>query len=231
MPTVLNYPGVYIEELPSAVRTITGVPTSIAAFVGRAWKGPVDQPVTVNSLADYERTFGGLWVGSSMSYAIAQFFANGGGQAIVVRVVNRPGRRGHGRDHDEVRGQWRDEAGGAPSRHLGQQPQPDRRHDRQPGPAGGPRPLPSDRPRFARSEGGFGQARRERGAGVVPERVDHADQPALPPSRPGRAVEAHPRPGRPGGQRRRVGTGRERRRSPTRPPAPVATAATSSRTT
>jgi Bacteriophage tail sheath protein len=89
MPTVLNYPGVYIEELPSAVRTITGVPTSIAAFVGRAWKGPVDTPVTVNSLADYERTFGGLWTGSSMSYAIAQFFANGGGQAIVVRVVNR----------------------------------------------------------------------------------------------------------------------------------------------
>ena len=89
MPTVLSYPGVYIEELPSAVRTITGVPTSIAAFVGRAWKGPVDQPITVNSLADYERTFGGLWVGSSMSYAIAQFFANGGGQAIVVRVVNR----------------------------------------------------------------------------------------------------------------------------------------------
>ena len=89
MPTVLNYPGVYIEELPSAVRTITGVPTSITAFVGRAWKGPIDQPVTVNSLADYERMFGGLWVGSSMSYAIAQFFANGGGQAIVVRVVNR----------------------------------------------------------------------------------------------------------------------------------------------
>ena len=89
MPTVLNYPGVYIEELPSTVRTITGVPTSIAAFVGRAWKGPVDTPVTVSSLADYERMFGGLWTGSSMSYAIAQFFANGGGQAIVVRVVNR----------------------------------------------------------------------------------------------------------------------------------------------
>ena len=89
MPTVLNYPGVYVEELPSAVRTITGVPTSIAAFVGRAWRGPVDVPVTVNSLADYERTFGGLWIGSSMSYAVAQFFANGGGQAIVVRVVNR----------------------------------------------------------------------------------------------------------------------------------------------
>lgn len=89
MPSVLTYPGVYVEEMPSAVRTITGVPTSITAFVGKAWKGPLDTPVTINSLADYERTFGGLWRDSTMSYAVAQYFANGGGQAIVVRVVNR----------------------------------------------------------------------------------------------------------------------------------------------
>ena len=115
----------------------------------------------------------------------------------------------HGGDDDEVRGQWRDEARGKLAWHLGQQPQPDRRHDRQPGPAAGSRAVPSDRPRFARSEGGFGQAWREWRAGVVPERLDHADQPALPPSGPGRAVEAHPRAGRPGGERRRVGTRRE----------------------
>ena len=88
MPSALTYPGVYIEELPSGVRTITGVPTSITAFVGRAWKGPVDDPVRVNSYADYERIFGGLWRGSTMSYAVQQFFANGGSQALIVRVVN-----------------------------------------------------------------------------------------------------------------------------------------------
>ena len=32
MPVVLTYPGVYIEEVPSGVRTITGVATSIALF-------------------------------------------------------------------------------------------------------------------------------------------------------------------------------------------------------
>src|SRR6266853_1697017 len=89
MPAVLNYPGVYIEELPSGVHTITGVATSIAAFVGRAWRGPVDQPVMLFSYADYERQFGGLWRGSTMSYAVQQFFLNGGGQAIVVRVTTR----------------------------------------------------------------------------------------------------------------------------------------------
>jgi hypothetical protein len=91
MPSPLTYPGVYIEELPSAVRTITGVPTSITAFVGRAWKGPVDEPIRINSYADYERTFGGLWRESTVSYAVYQFFLNGGSQALVVRVATRSG--------------------------------------------------------------------------------------------------------------------------------------------
>lgn len=91
MPVPLTYPGVYIEEVPSGVRTITGVPTSITAFVGRAWKGPLDEPVKVNSAADYERIFGGLWRPSLMSYAVRQFFINGGSQALVVRVAERSG--------------------------------------------------------------------------------------------------------------------------------------------
>ena len=89
MPVQVSYPGVYVEELPSAVRTITGVPTSITAFVGRAWRGPVDEPVKISSYADYERTFGGLWRDSPMSYAVQQFFLNGGSQAIIVRVATR----------------------------------------------------------------------------------------------------------------------------------------------
>src|SRR5690349_18272510 len=88
MPAVLSYPGVYIEEIPSGVRTITGVATSIAAFVGRARRGPVNEPVTINSYADFERQFGGLWIDSTLSYAVRDFFVNGGGQAIVVRVGN-----------------------------------------------------------------------------------------------------------------------------------------------
>jgi len=91
MPATLSYPGVYIEEVPSGVRTITGVPTSITAFVGRAWKGVLDEPVKINSAADYERIFGGLWRASMMSYAVRQFFTNGGSQALVVRVAARSG--------------------------------------------------------------------------------------------------------------------------------------------
>ena len=86
MPTLATYPGVYIEEVPSGVRTITGVATSITAFIGRALRGPVGEPTVINSFGDYERLFGGLWSESTMSYAVRDFYQNGGGRAIIVRL-------------------------------------------------------------------------------------------------------------------------------------------------
>ncbi|MFC8272062.1 phage tail sheath family protein [Streptomyces sp. NPDC057271] len=86
MPVQLAHPGVYVEELPSGVRTITGVPTSITAFVGRALRGPLHRPVTLTSYADFERTFGGLWSESHLGYSVRDFFQQGGGVALVVRV-------------------------------------------------------------------------------------------------------------------------------------------------
>ncbi len=88
MPVTPTYPGVYIEEVPSGVRTIMGVATSITAFIGRALRGPADDPVRVQSYAEYQRKFGGLWSKSPMSYAVQQYFLNGGTDALVVRVVN-----------------------------------------------------------------------------------------------------------------------------------------------
>ncbi|BCR24628.1 phage tail sheath family protein [Aquipseudomonas alcaligenes] len=86
MPSNLSYPGVYIEEVPSGVRTITGVATSITAFVGRGLRGPVNDPVRVQSFAEYSRLFGGLWQPSTLSYAVLQFFQHGGSDALIVRV-------------------------------------------------------------------------------------------------------------------------------------------------
>ena len=88
MPVALTYPGVYVEEIPSGVRTITGVATSITAFIGRALRGPTNQPVTINSYADFERIFGGLWAPSSLSFAVRDFYLNGGSQAIIVRLFH-----------------------------------------------------------------------------------------------------------------------------------------------
>ena len=94
MPIQPTYPGVYIEEVPSGVRTLTGVATSVTAFIGRALRGPVDEPVFISSYAEFERAFGGLWVESDMSYAVRDFFQNGGGQAVIVRVYEENGGPG-----------------------------------------------------------------------------------------------------------------------------------------
>ncbi len=93
MPVTPTYPGVYIEEIPSGVHTITGVATSIAAFVDSFSRGPINKAVQILSVADFERTFGGLNANSEASYAISQFFLNGGSQAYVVRVTGSTAAR------------------------------------------------------------------------------------------------------------------------------------------
>jgi phage tail sheath protein FI len=88
VPAALSYPGVYIQEESSGVRTIAGVATSITAFVGRAASGPTNDPITLTSFADYERRFGGLDLACPMSYAVRDFYMNGGTMALIVRVAH-----------------------------------------------------------------------------------------------------------------------------------------------
>src|SRR5437879_5260055 len=88
MPVTPTYPGVYVEEIPSGVRTITGVATSITAFIGRARRGSTNEPVETNSFGDFEREFGGLQEEYLMSYAVRDFFLNGGSTALIVRLVH-----------------------------------------------------------------------------------------------------------------------------------------------
>ena len=91
MPSNLTYPGVYIEEIPSGVRTIVGVSTSVTAFAGSAKRGPVNKATRVLNYSDYERCFGGLSSDSEMSYAVRQFFLNGGSEAWIVRLAYNAG--------------------------------------------------------------------------------------------------------------------------------------------
>ncbi|MFI0445525.1 phage tail sheath subtilisin-like domain-containing protein [Actinomadura sp. 6N118] len=88
MPVQTSFPGVYVQEVPSGVRTIVGVSTSVTAFVGQTRQGPVNTPVAVRSMAEYVRTFGLPWdEARPMGHAVQLFFVNGGAQALVVRVV------------------------------------------------------------------------------------------------------------------------------------------------
>jgi phage tail sheath protein FI len=90
MPVTPTYPGVYIQEIPSGVRTIAGVATAITAFVGRTPLGPVEQPTDCFSFGEFVRRFGGLAAEFPLTYAVRDFFANGGSHALIVRLF-RPG--------------------------------------------------------------------------------------------------------------------------------------------
>lgn len=86
MAFIPTSPGVYIREIPSGARSIAGASTSIAAFVGGFARGPLDTPIRMFTQGDFETAFGGVSGDHATSYAVSQFFLNGGGQAWGVRV-------------------------------------------------------------------------------------------------------------------------------------------------
>ncbi len=85
MATV-TYPGVYVEEVSSGVRPIQAASTSIAAFIGMAEKGPLNEAVKVFNFTEYQNRYGGFLNNSFLSHAVYQFFNNGGPQCYIVRV-------------------------------------------------------------------------------------------------------------------------------------------------
>ena len=88
MPATLTYPGIYVEEVPSGVHPIAGVSTADTAFVDFFARGPINDAQRITSSADFERVFGGLDDLSEASYAIQQYYLNGGQIAWVVRVAS-----------------------------------------------------------------------------------------------------------------------------------------------
>jgi len=94
-------PGVYIEEVNSGPRPIEGVGTAMAAFVGFAPGGPVNQPVLVTNWSQYVDTFGvsenggrktAHMTGSYMSHSVYGYFLNGGGRCYVTRMGQSNGK-------------------------------------------------------------------------------------------------------------------------------------------
>lgn len=80
--------GIQVAEQPGPEQGIARAQTAVTAFVGRTLRGPANRPVAISSFNEYQAAFGGLWQPSTLSYAVEQYFENGGRSAIVVRVVN-----------------------------------------------------------------------------------------------------------------------------------------------
>jgi uncharacterized protein len=95
MPEYLA-PGVYVEETSFRSKSIEGVGTSTAAFVGMTSRGPTGiAPPLLTSFSDFERLYGGvdaLTIGGAagpnyLALASLAFFNNGGGRLYVSRVL------------------------------------------------------------------------------------------------------------------------------------------------
>ena len=87
-------PGVYVEEHDASPRSIEGVGTSTAGFIGMTVKGPsYGAPTLCTSFADFQRQFGGYLSEFShglyryLPISVEQFFANGGTRCFISRVI------------------------------------------------------------------------------------------------------------------------------------------------
>jgi hypothetical protein len=69
-------------------QSIEVLPETTAAFVGRALRGPLNEPVLVRDFGEFRRRFGDVWSRSSLGPAVRQFFEHGGQRLFVVRVAN-----------------------------------------------------------------------------------------------------------------------------------------------
>ena len=87
MPVAVSYPGVYVQEVPSGVRTIAGVSTSIGLFIGRAVSGRMNTPLQCLSYEDFIRAFGSGDAGGDMMRAVKLFFTNGGSMCYAMRIA------------------------------------------------------------------------------------------------------------------------------------------------
>src|SRR5688572_23142714 len=84
----ISYPGVYVQEVPSGVRTIVGVSTAIGMFIGASAKGPIGLPVRCLNYTAFRDRFGeDLTVGQLAQY-VRLFFLNGGADCYVLRIAD-----------------------------------------------------------------------------------------------------------------------------------------------
>ena len=88
MPTSYFSPGVYVEEVSTGPKPIAGVPTNVAAIVGKTEKGPDLSPERLTSWNDYVTQFGGYLQEGYTPEAVFGFFENGGAAIWVVRADN-----------------------------------------------------------------------------------------------------------------------------------------------
>lgn len=92
MPTY-STPGAYIEWQDASAPVIQPLRTDVTGFIGLADRGPLNTPVPVESVKQFEAHFGSFIGGGFLAYAVRGFFENGGKRCWIVRVAATGGGR------------------------------------------------------------------------------------------------------------------------------------------
>lgn len=90
MATYSN-PGVYITESPlvsSVARSNSSQATAV--FIGTALRGPLT-PTLISSWSDYRSIYGDISLSHELGYSVYHYFANGGRDAYILRVLRTSG--------------------------------------------------------------------------------------------------------------------------------------------
>jgi phage tail sheath protein FI len=85
MPEYLA-PGVYIEEVEIGAKSIEGVSTSTAGFLGKTERGPI-APSFITNFGDFINKYGGFIENYFLAYSVDGFFRNGGKRCFIGRIA------------------------------------------------------------------------------------------------------------------------------------------------
>jgi len=80
--------GITVTEMAPMDHPIDVSPETMAVFVGRALRGPLNEPLLIRDFGEYRHRFGDSWTRSSLGPAAKLFFEHGGRNLYVVRVAN-----------------------------------------------------------------------------------------------------------------------------------------------
>lgn len=80
-------PGVYFEFIDERPPLVAGIRTDIAGFLGITERGPIHEPVRLESWAQFQSVFGDIIENGFLAYSVKAFFENGGQTCHVIRVA------------------------------------------------------------------------------------------------------------------------------------------------
>ena len=88
----ISVPGVYVSEQKYTLNPLQIDTRCLTGFAGISEKGPVGEPVLINSFDEYLKTFGGFDTEGVLPLSVYSYFKCGGKECVITRVAHESAR-------------------------------------------------------------------------------------------------------------------------------------------